>query len=78
MANNFTVTVRDAYGNLAAGYTGTVKFTSTDKQAMLPPNYRFTAADAGVHTFSIVLKTAGNTVFNLQDTSNLAMASSQR
>ncbi len=56
----------------------TLAFSSSDLIASLPANYTFTSADAGVHTFSVVLKTSGNTVFNVQDTSNLAMASSQR
>ena len=32
----FTVTAYDAYGNVATGYTGTVQFTSSDSQAVLP------------------------------------------
>jgi hypothetical protein len=56
-----TVTARDAYGNVATGYTGTVHFTSTDAAATLPADYTFTGADAGTHAFSgIVLRTAGN------------------
>lgn len=56
-----TVTVRDAYGNLATGYRGTVTATSTDAAATLPGAYAFTAADAGQHTFAgLVLRTAGN------------------
>lgn len=55
-----TVTARDAFGNIATGYTGKVHFTSTDTQAALPADYTFTAADAGVHTFTITLKTANN------------------
>jgi hypothetical protein len=47
-----TVTVRDEGGTAAAGYRGTVSFTSSDPDATLPPNYTFTAADAGVHTFT--------------------------
>jgi len=58
-AGNFTVTAYDPYGNVATGYAGTVHFTSTDPQASLPLNYLFTAADAGKHTFSATLKTAG-------------------
>jgi hypothetical protein len=58
-AHNFTITLRDPYGNIATGYTGTVHFTSSDPQAALPANYTFTATDAGVHTFSAALKTAG-------------------
>jgi hypothetical protein len=57
-----TVTVRDAYGNLATGYRGTVQFSSTDPAATLPAAYPFTAGDAGVHAFTggVTLRTAGN------------------
>jgi hypothetical protein len=58
-AGYITVTLRDVYGNVASGYTGMVHFTSSDAKAALPANYTFTAADAGVHTFSAALKTAG-------------------
>src|SRR5262249_61608751 len=51
-AHSFTVTARDPYGNTATGYAGTVHFTSSDGQAVLPADYAFTAADAGVHSFS--------------------------
>jgi hypothetical protein len=59
VAGNFTVTLKDLYGTIATGYTGTVHFTSSDAKALLPSNYTFTTADAGVHTFSATLKTAG-------------------
>jgi uncharacterized membrane protein YgcG len=52
-----TVRAQDAYGNLVANYKGKVKFTSTDAQAALPSDYAFAAADAGVHTFNVALKT---------------------
>ena len=47
-----TVTAEDAYDNAATGYTGTVHFTSSDGQAVLPGDYTFTAGDAGAHTFT--------------------------
>lgn len=53
-----TVRAVDAYGNTINGYTGKVKFTSTDTKATLPTAYSFTTADAGVHTFNVVLKTS--------------------
>jgi hypothetical protein len=59
MAGSFTVTATNGDGTTATGYTGTVHFTSSDAQAVLPGDYTFTAADAGVHTFSATLKTAG-------------------
>ena len=36
MAGTFTVTAEDAYGNTTPAYAGTVKFTSSDAQAVLP------------------------------------------
>jgi hypothetical protein len=61
-AASATVTVRDAYGNLATGFTGTVDFSSTDAAATLPAGYTFTEGDAGTHVFTggVTLRTAGN------------------
>jgi hypothetical protein len=60
-ANSATVRVRDAYGNLAEGYTGTVHFESNDTAATLPADYAFVALDKGQHTFEggVVLRTSG-------------------
>jgi probable HAF family extracellular repeat protein len=58
-ASSFTVTAKLADGSTATNYTGTVYFTSSDPQAVLPAAYTFTAADQGVHTFTVTLKTAG-------------------
>src|SRR5437763_11108824 len=55
-----TVTAQDANGNVAAGYAGTVHFTSSDAAAVLPADYTFVPADSGTHTFSVTLKTAGS------------------
>src|SRR5205823_4354040 len=55
-SNTFSVTARDAFGNTATGYTGTVHFTSSDSQAVLPINATLTN---GAGTFSAILKTAG-------------------
>ena len=68
VAHNFTVTARDAFGNTAVGYTGTVHFTSSDAQAALPANYTFVAGDNGQKTFSATLKTAGTQSLTATDT----------
>src|SRR5262249_22286359 len=68
IAGSFTVTAKDAFGNLATAYTGTVKFSSSEAQAALPANYPFTAADAGVHVFSATLKTAATQAITATDT----------
>ena len=64
-----TVTARDANGNIATGYTGTIAFTSSDPQATLPPNFTFAAADAGVRSFpaSVTLRTAGSVTVTATD-----------
>jgi hypothetical protein len=67
VAQNFTVTLKDPYGNIASGYRGTVHFTSSDAKAVLPANYTFTATDAGMHTFSSTLKTAGTQLITATD-----------
>ena len=64
----FTVTAIDAYGNVIAGYTGTVQFTSSDSRASLPASYTFTAADAGRHTFTASFVTVGNQWITATDT----------
>ena len=46
-AFNFTVIAKDASNNTVPLYGGTVHFTSTDGQAMLPADYTFQAADTG-------------------------------
>ena len=77
VAHNFTVTALDAFGNVATGYTGTVAFSSSDLQAGLPASYTFTAADAGVHTFSAILFTAGTRSLTATDAANAAIAGTQ-
>ncbi len=66
-ALNFTATAFDAFGNVATGYAGTVRFSTDDPQAVLPADYAFTAADAGAHTFVVILKTSGPHSLALDD-----------
>ncbi|HKC59973.1 MAG TPA: Ig-like domain-containing protein [Myxococcales bacterium] len=55
------VSALDAFANTASGYRGTVLITSSDVAAAIPANpHTYTATDAGVHTFSVTLKTAAN------------------
>jgi len=53
------VTAFDSANRLMTGYTGSVSFTSTDLAALLPATYKFTAADQGIHRFTVTLRTAG-------------------
>jgi uncharacterized repeat protein (TIGR01451 family) len=63
----FTVTALDQFNNVAAGYAGTVHFTSTDGQAVLPAN---TTLSNGSGAFSATLKTAGNQTISATDTAD--------
>jgi hypothetical protein len=70
----FTVIVKakDPYGNTAAGYRGTVHFTTSDigTGVVLPANYTFTAGDGGAHTFTngVALVTVGTQTVTATDT----------
>src|SRR5207245_5306424 len=88
--SSVTVEVRTSQGARATGYTGTVHFTSTDAQAVLPANYTFTSStaatpncttscDQGIHTFTnaVVLKTAATQSVTATDTSKSTVTGSQ-
>jgi probable HAF family extracellular repeat protein len=70
IAETVTVKALGTSGQVVTGYTGTIHFTSSDGQAVLPANYTFTSADKGVHTFSVTLKTAGTESITATDTSS--------
>ncbi|MEP7156894.1 MAG: hypothetical protein ABI905_14035 [Betaproteobacteria bacterium] len=76
-AGTATVTVRDAMGNIATGYRGTVHFTSSDASATLPANYTFIAGDNGVHLFSIALATVGTQSITATDVAAPALNGTQ-
>ncbi|MBV8529381.1 MAG: IPT/TIG domain-containing protein [Candidatus Dormibacteraeota bacterium] len=65
-----SVTARDAYGDTATGYRGTVHLTSSDLTATLPADYTFVPGDTGAHSFSngAKLKTTGSQSITATDT----------
>jgi len=75
---NVTVTLKDAFGNVATGYTGHVYFSSSDMLAMqlgkMPAEYAFTAADAGTHTFSATLMTPPSQTITAADRANPSLS----
>jgi hypothetical protein len=78
MPFDVTVTAVDPFGQLAVGYADTVTFSTTDPNpgVVLPADYRFTAADDGVHTFTdtglgeTTLRTRGYQTITATDTAN--------
>jgi hypothetical protein len=77
IAQSFTVTAEDTFGNVATGYAGTIHFTSTDPNAVLPPDYTFTAADNGIHTFTVTLSTPGTQSVTATDTSTATITGTE-
>ena len=55
---------------MTPAYTGTVGFTSSDGQAVLPGTHTFTAAEAGTASFTATLKTAHVQTLTITDSAN--------
>ena len=76
--SGLTVAAADQFGNPVSNYVGIVTFSSSDKQAGLPTNYKFTLADAGRKTFTgVSLKTAGVQSLSATDTANAALTGTE-
>jgi hypothetical protein len=73
-AFSITVTAKDLYGNVATGYAGTVKITSSDGQAVLPAN---AGLASGVGSFSVTLKTVGSQSITATDTVTSSITGTQ-
>jgi hypothetical protein len=56
----FAVVPLDESNEPVANFTGTIRFTSSDPDAVLPADYTFTEADQGVHVFSAEFKAVGD------------------
>lgn len=67
---NVTLTIQSSVAPFTLGnYTGTVHFTSSDAQALLPAtDYTFVPGDSGSHVFSFTLKTLGDQTITVTDT----------
>jgi hypothetical protein len=66
----FTVSALDAANNVSAAYSGTVHFTSSDAQAMLPAN---STLAAGTAQFSATMETSGTQTLTAMDTSSASI-----
>jgi hypothetical protein len=72
-----SLAVANRDGSAASGYTGTVVFTSTAAAAVLPQQYTFTDADAGVHTFMVSLNTSGMQTLTATDSVDSGLNASE-
>ena len=71
---SFTVTAKDAFGNIATGYTGTIHFSTSALQADLPLDSTLTN---GTGTFTATLNTPGVQSITATDTVNGALTGTQ-
>jgi len=69
-AFNFTVTALDGSNGVVSSYAGTVHFTSSDGQAVLPANSTLTS---GTGTFSVTMKTVGGQTITATDAATLSI-----
>ena len=76
-SQTFTVTALNPNGGTNTAYIGTVQFTSSDPQAVLPSSYTFAAADHGSHTFTVSLATAGTQWIAATDATTPAIAGAE-
>jgi len=64
------VTAKDQFDNVAAGYRGTVHFSSTDPLSVLPADFMFGEADGGTHSFPVNFDSAGSQTVTATDAAN--------
>lgn len=66
------ITAVDELGNIVPNYTGKIRFSSTDENAILPDDYQFTVDDLGVHEFKLgaVFKSDGSHILSVNDIAN--------
>ena len=67
-----TVSAVDAFGNVNAGYRGSVHLSSTDSTGGTQ-NFTFSNNDNGVHIFSYTFNALGSQTITIVDTTNTAI-----
>jgi hypothetical protein len=77
-AIDVTVSALDAFNQVVNDYTGTIHFTTSDMNHVLPDDYTFLANEQGVHTFTggVILRTAGSQTVSVNDTATPSAAGS--
>ncbi len=73
------VTATDQFGNVIAGYTGTVHFTASIASSRVPADYTFVAGDGGTHRFAgaLMFGTPGTVTVTATDSAQPAVTGSE-
>jgi hypothetical protein len=64
------VTALDPFGQVAYGYTGTIRFACDDPAALLPGDHPFQPSEQGCATFMVTLNTQGPVHLTVTDTAD--------
>ena len=75
-SNTYSVVMKDAFGNIATPYRGTLQFTSSDPGASLPASHAFTAANAGSITLAVAFANVGAMQLNARDAATPSLTTS--
>ena len=73
---NGTVNLQTGASSFNGVYTGTVHFTSSDPNAVLPPDYTYNVADSASHPFPFTLNSSGNQTITVTDTQRVGVTGS--
>jgi hypothetical protein len=73
-AVDITVQTLDPFNNPVPGYRGTVHLSTSDPGVTLPPDYTFTAADNGRHTFTVIMRTVGLQTVTFTDSAAMGIS----
>src|SRR5262249_47600624 len=74
VAGSLTIIAKDAFGNVATSYAGSIIFSCSDPQAVLPTG---ASLSAGTGTASATLRSAGSQSITANDAGNATMTGSQ-
>lgn len=72
-SSSVVVVARDSENYIVDWYTGTISFSSSDVNAILPSEYTFTSVDKGIHTFvnGIAFATTGEQYVRVTDSQGI-------
>ncbi len=78
VAYHFRVRAVDAYGNQAPSYRGTIQIQAASGGTVISlPTYTYTAADHGIHNFTLTLPTTGTWSLSGTDTTNATITGTE-
>jgi hypothetical protein len=75
--HTFAVSAVDPFGNVVLGFTGTVRFDTTDPKGSVPATYTFKTTDKSTHKFTATLRSPGTQTITVIDANNPSFRAQQ-